>query len=497
MYKDAGNRPRECLFPVMKEKSARSPIMKQKRKKRPKPGEPQHITKAVTQIRLLEANAGKLAALDELAPVYLLLCQQYVMLFCMEEAPDKLRAPLYPTPLSERWHRVAIMQAAGIARSWRTNRAQAYQQYQEDLERYQQHQADGTSRAKATEPVWHEWNVATLREPCIQANVNVVKLEESRDSTYDYWLTISTLSKGQPMQVPVKLAAYHKEQLMDPKTHLARKLNTSVQLNQREGLWWLTLSYDEEVTVQTPPDAPVVGIDVGIANFVTTSTGKHYGSFHKNLRARHKRDRAKRRRKAKLRACLKKKGVQKLPSTSSRTGQRLIRHVKQEINYAVNQCYKDPDHQGVQFAYEQLSVASMRFKARAQNAYLRASHLGHIPQQILWNSQKRGVVATPVSSAYSSQECSVCHYTDRTNRPDQRTFRCQVCGFEAHADHNAAINLSRRVGDTQLRACRDRTAIKTVLMQRHEAWKQRQGVEHTRPVTRRKRGKSSASLTSL
>jgi len=263
-----------------------------------------------------------------------------------------------------------------------------------------------------------------------------------------------------------------------------------VQLNKRDGVWWLTLSYDAEHLMQTPSDAPVVGIDVGIANFVTTSTGKHYGAFHKDLRARHKRDRAKRRRKAKLRACLKKKRGKKLPSASSRSGGRLIRHVKQEINHAVNQCFTDPEHEGVQFAYEQLSVASMRFKARAQNAYLRASHLGHIPRQIVWNSQKRGVQATTVISAYSSQECSVCHYTDRKNRPDQRTFRCQVCGFEAHADHNASVNISRRVGDRQLRACRDRTAIKAVLMRRHEAWKQQQGMGNNSPVKHRERGKS-------
>jgi hypothetical protein len=381
--------------------------MKQKRKSRATPGEPQRITKAVTHIRLLEANSGKLAALNALAPVYLALCQQYVTLFCTDERPNKLRHPLFQTPLSERWHRVAIQQAAGIARSWRSNRSAAYQQYLDDLERYQKQQADGTLDAKAQEPLWHEWNVPMLRTPCIQANVNVVKLEESHDSTYDYWLSISTLEKGQPIAVPVKLAAYHKAQLTDPKTQKVKKLNTSVQLNKRDGVWWLTLSSDEAVIVQTPPDAPVVGIDVGIANFVTTSTGKHYGAFHKDLRARHKRDRAKRRRKAKLRACLKKKGAKKLPSTSSRTGQRLIRHVKQEINRAVNQCYTD--HPGVQFAYEQLSVTSMRFKARAQNAYLQASNLGHIPQQIAWNSQKRGVMATPVISAYSSQECSVCH----------------------------------------------------------------------------------------
>src|SRR5581483_6126572 len=271
------------------------------------------------------------------------------------------------------------------------------------------------------------------------------------------------------------------------KTHQPRKLNSSVLLNRRGGVWWLTLSYDEEVMQELVPDAPVVGIDVGIANFVTTSTGKQYGSFHKHLRARHKRDRAKRRRKAKLRACLQKKGWKKLPSTSSRSGQRLLRHVKQEINRAVKACFTDPEHEGVQFAYEQLSVASMRFKAKAQNAYLRASNLGRIPQQIVWNSQKRGVKATPVTCAYSSQECSVCHYTDRKNRPNQQTFCCQVCGFEAHADYNASINISRRLGDNALRACRDRKAIKAMLMQRHEAWKQQQGMETASPVKRRRR----------
>ena len=352
----------------------------------------------MTHIRLLDVNPGKLAALDALAPVYLALCQQYVTLFCTEELPNKLHGPLYQTPLSERWHRVAIMHAAGVARSWRSNRAGAYQQYQDDLKRYQKQRADGTLPTSAREPEFHEWNVPTLREVCLQANVNVVRLEVSLDSTYDYWLMISTLEKGQPIAVPVKLADYHRAALTDPTTGQLKTLNSSVQLNKREGVWWLTLSYDEETTIQTEPDAPVVGIDVGIANFVTTSTGKHYGSFHHQLRARHRRDRAKRRRKAKLRACLQKKGAKKVPSTSSRTGQKLMRQTRQAINRAVKQCFADPEHEGVQFAYEQLSVASMRFKARAQNAYLRASHLGHIPAHIHWHSQKRGVQATPVKS---------------------------------------------------------------------------------------------------
>ena len=77
-------------------------------------------------IRLIEAVPGKLAALDQLLEVYLPLCQQYVALFCTQETlPDKYTDPVCNS-LSERLHRVAMQQAAGIARSWRTNRQAAY-----------------------------------------------------------------------------------------------------------------------------------------------------------------------------------------------------------------------------------------------------------------------------------------------------------------------------------------------------------------------------------
>jgi transposase len=246
-----------------------------------------------------------------------------------------------------------------------------------------------------------------------------------------------------------------------------------VILNKRGDGWWLTLSYDEVVSFQTEPSAPVVGVDVGISNFLTTSTGRNYGTFHGNLRERQKRDREKRRRKAKLRWCLEKKGVEKLPSTSSKSGQRLARHVRQEINRAVNECCAE--HPGAQFAYEQLSVATMKFKARAMNAYLYASNLAHIPKQLAWNAAKRGVRATRVHSAYTSQECSVCHYPDRANRPDQRTLRCVICEYSTHADLNAATNIACRYGDAELQACKHKQEVKAVLMQRHQVWKAQHG----------------------
>jgi hypothetical protein len=234
--------------------------MKQRNHRPRGQGEPQSITRAVTHIRLEAVNAGKLTALDELAQVYMTLCQQYIDLFSTGESPDKFHPTCFASPLSERWHRVAIQQAAGIARSFRTNRAQAYQDYVDELLDYHEQQAEGVLDAEAQEPAWREWNIP-LSHTCIQANVNVAVLEPAQDSpTFDYWLKISTLALRKPLLVPIKLAAYHRKALE------GKTINTSVTLNKRGDEWWLTLSYDEVVPIQTESSAPVIGVDVGIAS---------------------------------------------------------------------------------------------------------------------------------------------------------------------------------------------------------------------------------------
>ena len=164
------------------EKATEQEKKKRKRKRLAK----QTITRAVTHIRLLEANPGKLAALDALMAVYLPLCQQYTTLFCESETgPGAYGDPVFETELSDRLHRVAMQQAAGIAKSWRTNRANAYQRYLEDAADYAsalaKAEAEGRmSTFKRKEPVWQDWNLPQLRVPVIQANANVVVVEKSR-----------------------------------------------------------------------------------------------------------------------------------------------------------------------------------------------------------------------------------------------------------------------------------------------------------------------------
>jgi len=299
------------------------------------------LTRAVTHIRLCAVNDAKVAALDALAAEYMALCQQYVTLFCAETEPNGYADPSFPSPLSQRWQRVAIQQAAGIARSWRSNHQGAQEDFADDLATW----LEGEHAPEDEPPTWKPWQTPTLRKIVIQANANVALLQPGHGTSFAYWLRVSTLEQRQPILLPVTLAAYHQRCLA------GKRLDSSVTLIRKASGWWLTLTYEEEIPLQTPPDAPVVGVDVGMTHFLTTSTGKHYGSFQGTLAQRHQRDREKCKRKAKLRACLKQKGAERLPSTRNL---KLARTVRQEINRAVNELYRD--HAGSQIAFEQLYV---------------------------------------------------------------------------------------------------------------------------------------------
>lgn len=75
------------------------------------------VTRSVPHIRLCDATHAKLAALDALAAEYQRVCQAYTTLFCTEAQPTPYAEPCVESLLSQRWQRVAIQQAAGIARS--------------------------------------------------------------------------------------------------------------------------------------------------------------------------------------------------------------------------------------------------------------------------------------------------------------------------------------------------------------------------------------------
>jgi transposase len=67
-----------------------------------------------------------------------------------------------------------------------------------------------------------------------------------------------------------------------------------------------------------------------------------------------------------------------------------------------------------------------------------------LKSKISYKAQRAGVMVIEVDPRNTSRMCSVCGYIHRSNRPTQDKFSCRSCGFAAHADYNAALNIRRR-----------------------------------------------------
>ncbi len=370
------------------------------------------MKKAITHLKLNQANPGKLQKLDELAAEHQRMVQAYVDWLIGSEVrqPDKyanIPEEEVPTALSERWQRCAWQQACGIVQSWYSNQRE---------------------------------NRPVLQNVCIQANTNVVVIEPSRSPHFDYWLRISTLEVGHPVRIPITLYEQAKETLAQ-----FPKLCSGVTLNRREDQWYATF-----VVERKGPKArssKIVGVDIGMAVIVSTSAGNRYGQVSAELRHRVERSTQKRRRKQKLNACLKRKNQPVVSLSDHRTEV----FARNEIGRALNQMLADLP-EGANVALERLSVQDMRMKSRQMNRALQASQLGYARDKLKFKLDERGIRYRSVQPAYSSQQCSICGFVFPMNRRSQAVSRCLWCGYEANADENAAQNIAERFGDDELNA---------------------------------------------
>jgi putative transposase len=382
------------------------------------------MKRAITHLKLDDANAGKLQKLDAVAAAYMTLVQQYVDYIVEHDVRDAHKfdpLPAIETPLISDWPRCAWMQAVGIMSSFYSNQRQ---------------------------------NKPTLRKTALWSNCHVVKIEPSRTPYYDYWLRITTLEKRKPVRIPITLYDYAREQLAKG------KLCSSVRLNYQDGQWYATF------VVEIPdakPDATgrKIGVDIGIANFITTSEGEFFGHFSESFRRRLEKDVERRRRKQKLNACLRRKGL----PTVSLSDKKLTDFVRNEIGRAINQFVRALEPNDL-VVLEKLNIGTMRFKSRRMNRLLSAAQLGYLARRLRMTLDDEHIRYRSVIASYSSQECSVCGYVDPRNRLNQSMFRCLWCGHVEHADVNASNVLVKRLDDSELLSVNHYREVKAILLQR-------------------------------
>ena len=68
---------------------------------------------------------------------------------------------------------------------------------------------------------------------------------------------------------------------------------------------------------------------------------------------------------------------------------------------------------------------------------------------LTYKAQRAGVSVVFVDPRNTSRTCSRCGFVDKRNRRSQAEFSCLQCGFESHADLNAAKVLATRAAVTR------------------------------------------------
>ncbi|NHP18580.1 transposase [Rhodococcus sp. IC4_135] len=226
---------------------------------------------------------------------------------------------------------------------------------------------------------------------------------------------------------------------------------TSARITLANGRW--TVSFTTPPAARTMPDTTaVVGIDRGVANSIATSDGRmfHAPGFTAGEQTRFVA--------LQRRLSRQQKGSANRDRTKAELGRLRLRLMDRRGDW-IEQTTTELASTYCAAAVENLPVRNMTRRAtpkpdpgrpgaflpnggRAKsglNRAILASYWGKFAQRL---AHKMSVVAVP--AAYTSQQCSNCGYTCPENRDSQAVFRCQGCGFEHHADTNAAINIRDR-----------------------------------------------------
>jgi IS605 OrfB family transposase len=245
--------------------------------------------------------------------------------------------------------------------------------------------------------------------------------------SYTIWFDrceVSILGINGRVKLPFEVAKYYRQ-------YLNWKHTSADLLQDRKGRWWLHVVMETETprSITTPE---VVGIDLGVTNPAVDSRGSKYGSDHwKEVEDRT----------FELRRRLQSKGTKSAK-----------RHLK-KLSGKQKRFRKDCDHvlskrlvqsvsPGATLAFEDLTNIRGRAKVRkVQRRRLHSWSFAQFQAFVTYKAEAKGVKVCFVDPRYTSQKCSKCGYIERGNRPHIAEFRCKKCGFECHADFNAAINI--------------------------------------------------------
>ncbi len=216
---------------------------------------------------------------------------------------------------------------------------------------------------------------------------------------------------------------------------------TSATLSKsRKGDYYINIVV--EIPTQPKGRTPkTIGVDLGLRDIATTSTGKSWnGSQLRKTRDRYSRVRA------------------KIQSKRTKSAKRLLRRLSGRekrfqtwLNHNISkQLVQDALELNCNLAFEDLTGIRLTTKVRKKTrTEINRWAFYQLRMFTAYKAEVVGVEIVLVNPRYTSQTCSRCHHIHPEIGKSYRkgkVFKCGYCGFEHDSDINGALNIAQLAG---------------------------------------------------
>jgi len=211
---------------------------------------------------------------------------------------------------------------------------------------------------------------------------------------------------------------------------------TGAELHYHDGNWVLHIHCKTEVESDTSVQAAtengaVLGVDLGVNTLAVTSTGTFWtGDEFDHWRREYEQ----------RRGSLQQRGTRWAHQNIQSVGRKEEGRFKLMVHRISNELVTEAREYGCSvIVFEDLTDIRGRTGASWGHTWA----FNRLYEYVQYKAEEHGITVEQVDPGNTSRRCSTCGFTHPDNR-EEEAFECLKCGYENHADYNAAKNIGLR-----------------------------------------------------
>ena len=313
-----------------------------------------------------------------------------------------------------------------------------------------------------------EYKIPYITRSQIPLDSRIMTIEPSENIEAPYVITISNMLDvgGDKIVVPLNTTKHFIHKINTRK--MAGMVSISMDIQK-----CLKVDWSYKNCISQPKTSKIIGVDTGISDAFQTSEDKAIGSmgpvidFYKNdveksfaslsdMRNKKRKISHYLRRHENLPEDVRRSLIQKMDRLDQmvqkaeaphRKNRRYYGMLEHEVKSSIDSYIKSIDHETLT-VLEKLDIKEFN-NSRKANGKRSMFARGQLQKKLMETLNWKGYDFKEIEPDYTSQCCPVCSYTDKTNR-NNKSFKCQCCGYEADADYVGALNIKARAEDKEI-----------------------------------------------